>query len=154
MATLINESILQDAEAVCVTFKPHPKLVLQPDHEPFLLTSFEQRLHVIEGVGVPIVCALPFTKELAAKTAQEFIDDVILIHPQIKTVIVGFNFHFGFKRQGTPHFLEEYLKDKGVKVIVVEPYAYQGQVVSSSVIREHIQNARFKRSRRASWTSC
>jgi riboflavin kinase/FMN adenylyltransferase len=90
-----------DADGVVVvTFDPHPMAVLRPEHAPPTLTTIEDRLALLEQAGADDVLVLPFSREVAGWTPEEFIDRVLVDALHAKAVVVGANFRFGNRAAG------------------------------------------------------
>lgn len=94
---------LADAQGlalVAVTFDPHPIAVLRPEHAPQQLTGIERRCRLLADAGVDDVLVLPFSREVAAWTPEEFIDRVLVTGLHCAAVVVGANFRFGARAAG------------------------------------------------------
>jgi riboflavin kinase/FMN adenylyltransferase len=101
---------LADAEGlpvVAVTFDPHPMAVLRPEHAPMALTDIDHRCELLGEAGVDDVFVIPFSREIAAWTPQEFIDRVLVDGLHAAVVVVGANFRFGAKAAGDVAVLSE-----------------------------------------------
>jgi len=123
------------APSVVITFDPHPSEVVRPGTHPPLLSTIDQRCHLLAGIGVDAVCVLPFTRELAALTPQAFIDQVIIERFHALAVVVGANFRFGHRASGDTELLQE-LGASADFVVDAEPLiAGVGGVWSSTYIR-------------------
>jgi riboflavin kinase/FMN adenylyltransferase len=85
---------------VAVTFDPHPMAVLRPEHAPTSLTSLETRAELLDELGVEAVFALPFDRDIAAWTPDEFIERVLVGALHAGAVVVGANFRFGNRAAG------------------------------------------------------
>lgn len=92
---------------VAVTFEPHPMAVLRPEHAPSMLTTIEERTHLLGEAGADDVLVLPFTREIAAWTPEEFIDRILVDTLHAKVVVVGANFRFGNRAAGDCQTLRE-----------------------------------------------
>ncbi len=92
---------------VAATFDPHPMAVLRPEHAPLTLTDVEHRAVLLGEAGVDDVFVIPFSREIAAWTPQEFIDRVVVEGLHAAHVIVGGNFRFGARASGDVAFLTE-----------------------------------------------
>lgn len=90
---------------VAVTFDPHPIAVLRPEHAPPTLTTIDGRLRLLGEAGVDDVLVIPFSREIAAWTPQEFIDRILLAALHAKAVVVGANFRFGNRAAGDCNLL-------------------------------------------------
>lgn len=122
------------APAVVLTFEPHPSIILGKRREPFYLTTPEQRADLLGELGIDAVVTHPFSRELASKTAREFMN---LVHRSLEltNLWVGYDFALGKGREGTVDFLTGLGAEMGFTVHGVPPVKVGGQVVSSSLIR-------------------
>ena len=139
-----HQHVLQQARAtadelavekvVVVTFDPHPIAVLRPEHAPPNLTNIPTRLRLLEAAGVDAVLVVPFDRDIAAWTPEEFIDRVLVRALHARGVVVGANFRFGHRAAGDVALLRTAGETRG---FVVEGIALDGgpQVWSSTYIR-------------------
>ena len=119
-----------------LTFEPHPLAVVRPEAAPRLLTSFEVKRELIEGLGVRELVVIPFDERFARQSPQEFIDDVLVGSLRATHVSVGENFRFGHRAAGDLAALEA---DPRFQTRVVPLVERDGEVVSSSHIRALVQ---------------
>lgn len=119
---------------VAVTFDPHPMAVLRPDHAPLNLTGIEARTVLLGRAGADDVLVLPFSKEVAAWSPQEFISRVLVDGLHAQAVVVGANFRFGARAAGDVTTLSAAGWDAG---FTVEGIDLDGgpQVWSSTYVR-------------------
>ena len=122
--------------ATAITFEPHPIKILSPDHAPKLLTTLERKIELIESMGIDLLVALPFTRELARQSPLEFVRHVLVRPLHASSVHVGPNFRFGYRQSGDTEILEELGKQEGFRVEVVPLLEVRGDRVSSTRIRE------------------
>lgn len=126
-----------------LTFEPHPYAVFNPAAAPFRLTPFRSKARHIEALGVDLLFALHFDRAFATRTAEQFIDDILVRGLGASHVIVGYDFVFGNQRRGTAAFLVKEARARGFAVTVVERVvAPVGEVYSSTIIRERLSAAR------------
>jgi riboflavin kinase / FMN adenylyltransferase len=92
---------------VAVTFDPHPMAVLRPDHAPTILTSIDERAALLGEAGADAVFALPFTREVAGWSPEEFVDSILVELLHAAAVVVGANFRFGHRAAGDVALLAE-----------------------------------------------
>jgi riboflavin kinase/FMN adenylyltransferase len=85
---------------VAVTFDPHPMAVLRPEHAPTMLTGLEERAALLAGAGADDVLAVPFDRDVASWTPEEFVDRVLVGSLHAAAVVVGANFRFGHRAAG------------------------------------------------------
>jgi riboflavin kinase/FMN adenylyltransferase len=122
-----------------LTFDPHPTRVVAPDRTPPLLTSPERRAALMREEGIAQVLILPFTRELAMLTPEEFVERLLVKALGARAVLVGDNFHFGHRQAGNVAVLAELGRKFGFETEIVPAVAWRGRVVSSSGIRELIR---------------
>lgn len=125
-----------NSPAVAVTFDPHPVTILRPEFTPPVLTTIRERSSLLHAAGADHVVVLPVTKDLLQMTSEQFFSDVIVKQLQAIGIVEGPNFHFGRDRQGDVQVLEELCERHGIDCQIVEPVDHDGQMISSSRIRE------------------
>jgi riboflavin kinase/FMN adenylyltransferase len=122
---------------VAYTFKPHPHVVLRPQSEIQLLTTYEERAEFLAAAGVDIVVEEPFIREFSTTGYEQFFTDHLLRGLNAEKIIVGYDFAFGRAREGHLEALRTLCKDAGVELIVAQAMRQGREVVSSSCIRHH-----------------
>jgi riboflavin kinase/FMN adenylyltransferase len=121
-----------DGSDTVLTFDPHPVSVVAPRHTPKLLTTLSEKAELVATLGVRELVVIPFDAAFAARSAQEFVDEVLIDALDAQQVSVGENFRFGHKAQGDARLLAA----DGRFATVVHPLLeVDGEVVSSSHIR-------------------
>ncbi len=98
---------------VAVTFHPHPMAVLRPEHTPTQLTSIERRAELLAEAGADEVLALPFDRDMASWTPDEFMQRVLVDTVHASAVVVGANFRFGRRAAGDVAALQEFGREHG-----------------------------------------
>jgi len=126
-------------KASVLTFDPHPTRVVAPERTPPLLTSPERRAALMREEGIEQVLILPFTRELAMLTPEEFVERLLVNALGARAVLVGDNFHFGHRQAGNVQVLAELGRKFGFETEIVPAVTWRGRVVSSSSIRELIR---------------
>ena len=126
-----HREVIRGADSV-LTFDPHPVSVVAPQHTPKLLTPLARKAELIEGLGVQELIVIPFDAAFAAKTADEFVNDVLVAALGATSVAIGENFRFGHKAQGSPPLLAA---DSRFRTVVHPLLEVDGEIVSSSHIR-------------------
>jgi riboflavin kinase / FMN adenylyltransferase len=126
-----HREVIAGAETV-VTFDPHPQSVVAPGSEPKLLTTLDRKAELIETLGVDELVVIPFDGDFAARSAEDFVEHVLVDRVQATHVSVGENFRFGHKAKGDARLLGD---DPRFETRVVPLLEVDGEVVSSSHIR-------------------
>jgi riboflavin kinase/FMN adenylyltransferase len=131
------------ARLAVLTFEPHPRSVFQPGAPPFRLTPFRAKARALEDLGVDYLFTLHFDLDFAKKSAETFVQAILVEGLGVKAVVVGYDFVFGNKRRGTPELLKAEGEQHGFSVRLIEPVTGPGGVVySSTQIREHLTAGR------------
>ena len=126
-----HQAVIKGADTV-LTFDPHPLEVIHPSALPKLIMPFGVKRDVIEGLGVRELVVVPFDREFAALSAEDFIGQVLIERLGAESVAVGENFRFGAKAKGDPAMLaaREEFETRIVPLVEVD-----GETVSSTRIR-------------------
>ena len=125
-----------DGPAIVFTFDPHPVRILRPEECPPPLTWTKRKAELLARHGVDKIVAYPTDEQLLGLSAQEFFEKIVRGALDAKAMVEGPNFYFGHNREGTIDVLRKFTSAAGVSLDVVEPYALDGQLVSSSLIRQ------------------
>ena len=128
-----HQAILKDASAA-LTFRNHPLSVLAPEKAPRLIMSVEERVAAIKACGVKDVTVLEFTQKLAEMSADEFAREWFLA-AKAQRIFCGGNWRFGKGGEGNA----EWLRAKGIDVVVAPYVEYKGERISSSRIRRCLE---------------
>lgn len=122
--------------AVVLTFEPHPRSFFRPDDPIDRLTCAAEKAAILEHMGFDAIVEQPFTAEFSSRSAEDFVEHILLEKLQARRVVTGYDFHFGKGRRGTPDFLLEAGKNAGFEVTLVEAFGDEGgEPVSSTRIR-------------------
>lgn len=124
-------------KVIAASFDPHPKSVIRPGTEPWLLSSPEVRRDLLLGCGVDEVRFIRFDSELARKSPEDFVRDVLVAELDAAEVVVGENFRFGYKAAGGFEDLQRAMIEAGGKAHSVRIQSLNGadELISSSRIR-------------------
>src|SRR5580693_3180574 len=122
--------------AAALTFEPHPRAFFNPGEPLFRLTDEAAKLRLLASTGLDGAIVLNFDAALAKLSADEFVSRILVERFAIGGAVIGFNFHFGAHRTGSPGFLVAEGKKRGFAVDVVPRFEDEGRPVSSGPIRE------------------
>jgi len=122
--------------AIVFTFDPHPVRILRPEECPPPLTWTKRKAELLARHGVNKIVAYPTDEQLLGLSAQEFFEKIVRGALDAKAMVEGPNFYFGNNREGTIDVLRKFTSAAGISLDVVEPYSLDGQLVSSSLIRQ------------------
>jgi riboflavin kinase/FMN adenylyltransferase len=132
-------------KAKAMTFHPHPMCIVAPERAPSLMTTPEERVEILRGIGIDEVVILPFDREVASWSPEYFVREVLVNQLHVRAILVGRDFRFGHRHAGDVRLLEELGTELGFTVELVPPVMYRGERVSSSLVREAIASGRVSR---------
>ena len=121
--------------SAALTFEPHPRAFFNPDEPLFRLTPEAAKLRLLGATGLDGAIVLTFNADLAKLSAEDFVQRVLVDRFAISGAAIGFNFHFGANRAGSPEFLQAQGKQHGFTVDIVPPLLDGDRPVSSGPIR-------------------
>lgn len=135
-------------QSVVITFDPHPIKIMKPGNGPPLITPTQQKLKLIDDAGIDVIVCISFTKQFAAISARDFVHNILVDRIGIKEIVVGYDYTFGHGREGNIDLLRETGNRLGFVVHVVEPVRTDHTLVSSTSIRNLIQEGSLLRAKK------
>jgi riboflavin kinase/FMN adenylyltransferase len=121
--------------AAALTFEPHPRSIFRPDEPLFRLTDERAKLRLLAATGLDGAIVLRFDAALAGLSAEDFISRILVGRFAVAGVAIGFDFHFGLNRAGSPGFLAAQGAEHGFAVDIVPRFEDAGRPVRSGPIR-------------------
>ena len=128
-----------------ITFDPHPTSVFAPERTPTQLLPLADRIKFLKQAGAKNVEVISFTKEFSQLTPDQFIEDILVGRFAAEHVVIGENFNFGYKGEGTPKYLSEVGPKYGFGVSIVKLQEDRGSSISSSRIRNLVIDGEIER---------
>ena len=128
-----------DGVALVVTFDKHPSSIVAPDRVPPLIYSQPQKLRTIKSLGADALLEIPFDREFSQQTGEAFIRGLVHDLGRVQSICVGADFVFGNKRSGNVALLKTLGETLQFAVHGMAEVSLDGQVVSSTRIREAIR---------------
>ena len=138
MAQSISKGM--DGTTLIFTFHPHPQMVFNKDMK--LINSFDLKIRLIEQLGVDYLLIVPFVEEFYKLSPEEFVEQILYKKLNVSHVVAGFNYTFGYKGMGKTKDLIEIGAKFGIKTTIMDPFYVDGQLVSSSKIREYLESGK------------
>jgi riboflavin kinase/FMN adenylyltransferase len=128
--------------AAALTFEPHPRAFFNPGEPLFRLTDERAKLRLLASTGLDGAIVLTFDAALASLTAPDFVARILVDRLAVSGAVIGYNFHFGMNRAGSPDFLAAEGRKRGFAVEVVPRFEDNGRPVSSHPIRQALAAGR------------
>ena len=138
----VEESQRLGYPSTVLTFEPHPLKVLAPERAPSLILSYEDKMALLQSLGVDIVVAQRFDLQFASIAADEFVCRFLVDRLKIKKLWVGRDLRFGQGRKGGTDNLLRLAPGAGFEVGVLDPILLDGIRISSSRIRQLVEEGR------------
>jgi len=138
----LNRARALGRKAAALTFTPHPRLFLRPQEPLFQLSGEREKLRLLAASGLDGAIVMQFDAALAGTSAEDFVGNILVGALGIGGAAIGFDFHFGKNRAGSPAFLTEQGARRGFTVDIVPPLEDEGRPVSSGAVREALAAGR------------
>src|SRR6266404_4504099 len=148
MQTVVERAREIRAVPTVITFEPHPRAVLHPESAPPLLQTFDQKIEALHVLGIEQTIVIRFDQAFAQIRAQDFLSDVVVDRLHAKEVYLGRGFAFGHNREGNIELLRQESNRLGFFADEVPEVRLRGRRVSSSRIRELLQDGQVNLARR------
>ena len=140
LALAVERAKKNSGTSIAYTFRPHPQIALHPERALPLLSTDDERAHLIESTGIQVLIEEPFSRSLSVTTAETFFNDFLLGILKPAEIVVGYDFGFGKGRGGNLDELKRLCTQAGVRLeVVTAQKGKSDEVVSSSKIRACLQ---------------
>ena len=136
---MVGESHAAGQAAVVITFFPHPSVVLRGRRPSFYLSTPGEKVEYLARLGVDATVTHPFSREVANVPAAEFVDRLVGF-ARLKRLWVGEDFALGHNREGDVAYLRAAGEQRGFDVHVMEPVLIDGEIISSTRIRQTLRD--------------
>ena len=137
-----REAKQRELSSMLVTFTEHPRMVMQADYQPRLLSTFDEKCRLLSDTGVDACVALPFTRELASLSARDFMQRVLRDRLHVSVLVIGYDHRFGRNRAEGFEDYVRYASELGMEVVRAEACQLEDMNVSSSVVRALLEEGR------------
>src|SRR5262249_19608799 len=143
ISTSADHARAANGTPVVVTFDPHPEKVLRPERAPHLLTATQHKVALIRNLGVGQLLIINFNKQFASTEPESFVEQLVTHSKPLQEICVGHEWSFGKNRRGNLDLLKQLGGKFNFKVVGVPPVKANGEVVSSTAIRQAIEKGDF-----------
>ena len=136
---VVRQARQRRVRSIVITFDPHPQKVLHPERRPFyLLTTLDEKVKLIESLGLDAVLLIAFTQAFSAMTAEAFVREILWDKLRIQKVFIGHDYAFGNRKQGNEDFLRSMGGMLGFEVESINTFTVSDTTVSSTNIRKAV----------------
>lgn len=144
IGALREEAARIGGESVLISFDPHPRKIVAPDRNLQLINTLEEKLYLLSQTGIDHTVVVPFTEAFSGLTAEQYISDFLYRKFRPRSVIIGYDHHFGKGRTGNFALLEAEAPRYGYRLIEIPPHVLNEIAVSSTKIRNALLESRVK----------
>jgi riboflavin kinase/FMN adenylyltransferase len=137
---VVDQARARDLNAVLLTFFPHPRMVVQKQTDLKLLNTLQEKIQLLEGLGIDHLVIHPFTKEFSRLTAVEFVRDLLVNQLKAKKIIIGYDHRFGRNRTANIDDLKEFGIVYDFEVEEISAQQKDAVAISSTKIRKAIES--------------
>ncbi|WP_340690571.1 bifunctional riboflavin kinase/FAD synthetase [Hydrogenobacter thermophilus] len=141
---LKEEAKKRNLKTLVLSFHPHPLKVLSPKQSPCELTNLEEKLNLLEALSIDYAVFIRFDEKFSLMKADDFIREILYKRLSAKFLLVGYDWRFGYRREGEIELAKELGEKLGFEVMSVEPFKINGHIVSSTLIRRLLHSGRLE----------
>lgn len=136
-------AIKNGGKSIVFTFKNHPRAFINNNNLELIMTN-EEKLKVLEYENINVVAFKDFDENIMKISPEDFVEWLCESY-NVKGIVVGFNFKFGYKNLGDTELLEKLQKKYGYKLYIMNPYKLEDKIISSTYIRNLILDGNVKK---------
>ncbi len=133
--TVVDKASGNGGRSFLITFEPHPRNIISKDYKLELLTTINEKTEILNQLGIENLLIINFTKKFSQLSPEQFIKKYLIDGLGASNIIIGYDHHFGKGRGGDAVTIKELGREYKFDVTVVEPFDLEGETVSSTKIR-------------------
>jgi len=118
-----------------ITFDPHPRKVIPGRNDVKLLSTLEEKITILENIGLENLFVIKFTREFSQQTPEQFVEKYLVKGIGLKEIVIGYDHHFGKGRDGDFELLQRLGQKFDFAVTLIPEYTVEGETISSTKIR-------------------
>lgn len=142
LKSLIDNASKKGIKSLVLSFYPHPLKVLSPKQCPCELTTLEEKIELLSSLGLDYAVFLKFDLSFSLMRAEDFVREVLFRRLKAKFLLVGYDWRFGYKREGEIELAKEMGEELGFEVALSEPFKVKDHIASSTLIRRLLHSGR------------
>lgn len=138
--SVIERAAMERGTSVVYTFRPHPHLALVPSEDLQLINTYDEKVDILKHLGIDVLIEENFSREFSELTPERFVRDILIKQLSARAIYVGYDFGFGRNRGGNLELLKQLGEQEGVEVHVAKPLKIDGEICSSTRIRQYVSD--------------
>lgn len=124
-------------ESVVLTFWPHPRLIVSPNDQKIkLLSTLDEKIELLENLGIDHLVVLPFTREFSELSSEKYVEDILISGIGTQTLVIGYDHRFGKNREGGFDYLKNNADRFKINLVEIPRQEIESLTISSTKIRE------------------
>ena len=135
----------ENGKTAILTFFPHPRRVLNHGNEIKMLTTIDEKIDLLDKLGLDFLIIEPFTKEFSDLPAREFVKDLLVDQLKIKILVIGYDHQFGKNREGDYEQMKEFGEEFGFRLEKIPVHDFENVAISSTKIRKALENGNIEK---------
>jgi len=135
----------ENGKTAILTFFPHPRRVLNRGNEIKMLTTIDEKIDLLDKLGLDFLIIEPFTKEFSDLPAREFVKDLLVDQLKIKILVIGYDHQFGKNREGDYEQMKEFGEEFGFRLEKIPVHDFENVAISSTKIRKALENGNIEK---------
>lgn len=133
-----------DYQTIVITFFPHPRMILSPQHPVKMLDTMEEKAAKLQDLGIDKLVVIPFSKEFAQTTSEDYIKEILIDKLNTKCLVIGYDHHFGKNREGGFEYLMAHKENYPFQIEEIARHDVNQVGISSTEIRQAISKGDVK----------
>ena len=138
---LLAEAGKVDGESIIITFHPHPRKIVQPNESLHLINTLQEKIEILEQKKIDHLVVVPFTDEFSELTAEQYIEQFLIARFHPRSIIIGYDHHFGKGRKGNIYLLEKEQEKYNYHLVEIPKHLLNEISISSTKIRNAIRES-------------
>ncbi len=138
---LLAEAVKVDGESIIITFHPHPRKIVQPNESLHLINTLQEKIEILEQKKIDHLVVVPFTDEFSELTAEQYIEQFLIARFHPRSIIIGYDHHFGKGRKGNIYLLEKEQEKYNYHLVEIPKHLLNEISISSTKIRNAIRES-------------
>ncbi len=131
---------VKNGESVVITFWPHPRLVVSPSSSDIkLLSTLDEKSHILADLGVDHLLVLPFTREFSELSSEKYVEEILIKAIGTKTLVIGYDHRFGRNREGGYDYLDKNASRFKIELVEIPRQEIDHLTISSTKIRKALE---------------
>ena len=138
---LLEEARKVNGESIIITFHPHPRKIVQPNESLQLINTLQEKIGILEKKKIDHLVVVPFTEEFSELTAEQYIEEFLIERFHPRSIIIGYDHHFGKERKGNIYLLEKEQEKYNYHLVEIPKHLLNEISISSTKIRNAIRES-------------